>query len=350
MRDDLIVAFDLLEVGYKQWEFVRHGFIPLFIGLAWQFGPKLLPKVSDAIGQLVDPNMKQRTMARWMPKFFIGFATLWILVAFAGTYSGYSKLAAAYETGNFDVVEGVVVDFRPMPKGGRPHERFAVEGVTFTYSDYNVVPGFNNAKSHGGPIDDGIYVRVSYVGNSILKLEVEPNAMIGKEANRSVSLWGMASDAETAENPLVDHPAKPFLGFFWYVGQTFFVLVTAFNWRRSTKGLVELSQETYKICNKILVQLLLLGLSPVLVASLVYISINGAVTEGSHIVSNGVLYAFNALFLLYLNYWVFLRGGAKWVSELPCFSIRPWVVMVYSMVPFLTFLSPAFELLQREFG
>jgi hypothetical protein len=35
-----------------------------------------------------------------------------------------------------------------------------------------VVCGFNNTSSHGGPIREGLPVRVSYVGNTILKLEI----------------------------------------------------------------------------------------------------------------------------------------------------------------------------------
>jgi hypothetical protein len=44
--------------------------------------------------------------------------------------------------------------------------------VEFSYSDYVIVPCFNNTASHGGPIRDGLRVRIAYSGNCILKLEV----------------------------------------------------------------------------------------------------------------------------------------------------------------------------------
>jgi hypothetical protein len=51
-------------------------------------------------------------------------------------------------------------------------ETFKVQGQSFSYSDFVVVPGFHNATSHGGPIRDGLNVRVTHVGDVILKIEV----------------------------------------------------------------------------------------------------------------------------------------------------------------------------------
>jgi hypothetical protein len=51
-------------------------------------------------------------------------------------------------------------------------ESFCVSGVCFRYSDYVVTAGFNQTSSHGGPIRDGLPVRVTYIGNTIVKLEV----------------------------------------------------------------------------------------------------------------------------------------------------------------------------------
>ena len=53
-------------------------------------------------------------------------------------------------------------------------ESFAVGGHRFSYSDYVVTSGFHNTASHGGPIHDGLDVRVSYLGNLILRLEIVP--------------------------------------------------------------------------------------------------------------------------------------------------------------------------------
>jgi hypothetical protein len=68
--------------------------------------------------------------------------------------------------------EGVVTDFRSMPFKGHAVESFVVGGQRFSCSDYNVTAGFNNTRSHGGPIDKTLYVRITHRGNTILRLEV----------------------------------------------------------------------------------------------------------------------------------------------------------------------------------
>jgi hypothetical protein len=67
---------------------------------------------------------------------------------------------------------GPVTDFRPMPREGHADESFVVGGRRFSYSDYSVTPGFSNTRSHGGPIDNGVYVRITHRDNTILRLEI----------------------------------------------------------------------------------------------------------------------------------------------------------------------------------
>lgn len=81
-------------------------------------------------------------------------------------------------------VEGWVQDFNPAPYGGHVDEAFTVDGVRFAYSDYVVTGGFRQTASHGGPVREGIYVRIRYIpgysgtlygGNLIVRLEVCPD-------------------------------------------------------------------------------------------------------------------------------------------------------------------------------
>ena len=89
----------------------------------------------------------------------------------------YLRLRSAYKRHDFLVVEGYVTDLRPMPYQGHQDECFTVQPATFCYSDYDVSPGFNNSASHGGPIREGLPVRVSYVGGTILRLEIRTDAL-----------------------------------------------------------------------------------------------------------------------------------------------------------------------------
>ena len=65
-----------------------------------------------------------------------------------------------------------------MPYGGHKQESFDINGVSFSYSDFSVQPGYHNAKSHGGVITgNGQHLKIGYVyynsaeGNVIVYIE-----------------------------------------------------------------------------------------------------------------------------------------------------------------------------------
>jgi branched-subunit amino acid transport protein len=76
------------------------------------------------------------------------------------------------------VVEGSVEHFHPMPGGGHDSERFEVAGVHFEYSHWSISQGFNQDVTVGGPIREGLYVRIHYVRladesfGTIVRLEI----------------------------------------------------------------------------------------------------------------------------------------------------------------------------------
>jgi len=84
----------------------------------------------------------------------------------------YARAKKSYISGQYSVVEGTVTNFHPMPYSGHQNETFSVNGVQFSYSDYVIVPCFNNTSSHGGPIREGLRVRIAYSDDCILKLDV----------------------------------------------------------------------------------------------------------------------------------------------------------------------------------
>ena len=89
-----------------------------------------------------------------------------------GVQDMYARAKDAYIQGQYSTVEGTVTNFHPMPYSGHQNETFSVSGIQFSYSDYVLIPCFNNTSSHGGPIREGLRVRIAYSGNCILKLEV----------------------------------------------------------------------------------------------------------------------------------------------------------------------------------
>ena len=109
-------------------------------------------------------------------KIWLGFSIFWTVFAFGGTFISHNYSRYIYNNDKYNVIEGIVENFDPMPWSGHKMESFTVHGVKFEYSDYRNTPGFNNATSKGGPIREGLPVKISYTGNTILKLEISKNA------------------------------------------------------------------------------------------------------------------------------------------------------------------------------
>jgi hypothetical protein len=75
--------------------------------------------------------------------------------------------------GKAEVIEGAVSNFKPgTNERGSAYESFCVKGACFTYSDYEESAGFNTMAINGGPIREGLPVRLTFVANTIVKLEV----------------------------------------------------------------------------------------------------------------------------------------------------------------------------------
>lgn len=104
---------------------------------------------------------------------YFGGALLLTIAAFAGSYYQYSSLVTAERAGQVSVVEGLVTNFKPAPERSHSRERFCVASKCFEYSHNTPMGGFIDIKSQGGPIiKDGLQVRVAFVDNTIVRLEV----------------------------------------------------------------------------------------------------------------------------------------------------------------------------------
>ncbi len=81
----------------------------------------------------------------------------------------------AVRDGSARVLEGVVTDFHPLTSvWQRPAlESFSVDGVTFRYPLLAQGCGFHRTEIEGGPIRDGMKVRLLEWHGQILRLEVD---------------------------------------------------------------------------------------------------------------------------------------------------------------------------------
>ena len=102
---------------------------------------------------------------------------IFVMILVPDKIKAYNATVDAYKRGEYEIVEGYVKDFHPMPYWGHDQESFTIDGVSFAYSDYSGSFGYHNAKSHGGVIiGDGQHLRIGYtvyskLGNVIVYIE-----------------------------------------------------------------------------------------------------------------------------------------------------------------------------------
>ena len=161
------LVFDASQKGPDLW-FPAFGLIFVVIGVGLLAG-RSVPRIARVLPRA--PGV----FARVFPVFFLGFAVLWTTLSTVGVLVSWYSTQTQIRNGA-PVVEGAVANFHPMPAAGHEDEHFTVQGVYFAYSDYSVTSGFNNTSSHGGPMREGLYVRIHYTrsvtGETITKLEV----------------------------------------------------------------------------------------------------------------------------------------------------------------------------------
>ena len=154
------IVFEISMSGLDKTEFSSPGLLFILIGLVMYRFPKLFARHWSE-------EWTKRFAAAWL-----GLAIFWTVTAFTITYLDQESARESYSSGNFKIVEGPIENFDPMPASGYKKESFSVNGVKFEYSDFVVTPGFNNTASKGGPIHEGLPVKISHIDNVILKLEV----------------------------------------------------------------------------------------------------------------------------------------------------------------------------------
>ena len=157
-------VFDAAHQSTPLFSFPAFGLIFLLVGALVAWKPALLNEMVSENRVWINP--------RYFGMIFMVFAFFWMLIGYSAIAGQQGQGAAELRDPNLHVVEGTVENFDPMPFGGHKYESFDVAGHHFRYSDFIITAGFHNTASHGGPLKAGLQVRLSYVGNDILRIEV----------------------------------------------------------------------------------------------------------------------------------------------------------------------------------
>lgn len=139
--------------------FAAFGFLLFFYNIQFGAPPFILPK------------------GKYFGLVFGIFALLIFLVIAGTRFRDYSEVKNVFDQKLYNVIEGRVQEYHPMPAGGHDTERFRVGNLYFTMSDFDYgIMGYNHAASHGGVIRSNLYVRIwypTYGRIAILHLETE---------------------------------------------------------------------------------------------------------------------------------------------------------------------------------
>ncbi len=178
------------------WGFALAGGIPLLVGIILIFAKR---------------KFKWEQPHWAMPIFACGFGILWLCVAGVSVVHESSNALTVYTRGEYQVVEGVVTNFHPMPYEGYQDECFSVQDKRFCYSDYMVTPGFHNATSHGGPIRSGLPVRIAYIGNMIVRLDIPKDQVLTPALSAAARQQGEKQwQARTENDPIEQRMSTAF--------------------------------------------------------------------------------------------------------------------------------------------
>ena len=107
-------------------------------------------------------------------KMFLLFSAVgfvFSLVLLFGHYSEYYRAKKALRTRDYQVIEGTVENFVPMPPGGHSTESFDIDKTSFRYGSGRGSIVFNSEWNHGY-IHNGVQVRIAYKDEDILRIEV----------------------------------------------------------------------------------------------------------------------------------------------------------------------------------
>lgn len=142
--------------------------------------------------------VEQKQISLPFARFFFAFALLWTGLTVVHNVSTWSRFRKAMSTGAVVHVEGTVENFHVSPTTHPESESFTVQGIPFNYSRYAVTPAFHRMAVEGGPMANGIMVRVDYLEESsrpILRLEVPRERAALAEHTRT---WAPHLDVFTA--------------------------------------------------------------------------------------------------------------------------------------------------------
>lgn len=150
-------------------EQMSRGWLPFLPGL-------LFSSFWIAIGIVLRRARIRQAVGRNHPVVWIAVGLMFVgatLLAYINDVRTLAIYQEANRLGSYVVVEGCVRDFVPRTslQRGSPSESFTIDETTFSYTGISSY-GFNQTAAQGGPIHNGLRVRIRSFDQIILQLEI----------------------------------------------------------------------------------------------------------------------------------------------------------------------------------
>jgi len=156
------VVFDARNAGVPGWEAIP---IALFF-VALTYSKRQVPSSKP----------RAPALAWFLRNALFIFACTAAVVTTLVTVGSTLRVRYRLDHGDYTVVEGVVSDFVPGDWIGHRHELWRVRSgdkdYWYTYSKSIITSGFRQTQEEGGPIRNGVRVRIADMDGLIARLEV----------------------------------------------------------------------------------------------------------------------------------------------------------------------------------
>ena len=147
------VLYDVRQTSYVEWRDVLPSLMTIVVGLL------LLPRRDDRryrLGSAV----------------FIGMGLAFLTLTAGVRVIQHRTLVARLGNGDYDNVEGAITNFFPGSFDGHTPEVFVVAGHTYTFHGNTTTAGYHDVQGAGGPLREGIKVRIADVNGTIARFEL----------------------------------------------------------------------------------------------------------------------------------------------------------------------------------
>lgn len=165
------VVFDARNAGLPGWELIPVGLVFIAIGYFTRSAPV--------------PQPRAPKLAWLLRNGLLVFACFWTATATLLIVGDTLRTRYRLNHGDYTVVEGVVSNFVPGDWIGHRHELWRVRSADqdhwYTYSRSTITSGFRQTQEEGGPIHNGVHVRIADEDGLIARLEVATSDLPGTQ-------------------------------------------------------------------------------------------------------------------------------------------------------------------------